>query len=112
MNSRDGFLIASWKATPKLTLQSELPRLRVTSENDLWYSGGGAFDDQSFGFAGRPTNGHSDLANVIDLSADYTIDAKTSVTAYVSAAKGGQIVRSIFAGRRGSLAYIEITRRF
>lgn len=111
MNSRDAFVAASWKVR-KWTLNGELHRLRLDSERDLWYSGGGAFDDGAFGFAGRPSNGHSDLAGVVDLNADYALNPKTTISAYAAIARGGDVVSAIFDGRTGSLVYAEVTRRF
>ena len=101
----------SWKVR-QWTLSSELHRLRLDAERDLWYAGGGAFDDDAFGFAGRPSNGRSDLATVIDLNADYALGPKTTITAYAAIARGGDVVSAIFDGRSGSLVYAEITLRF
>jgi hypothetical protein len=37
------------------TVRLDLRGLRLTEEGDLWYSGGGAFETESFGYAGRPS---------------------------------------------------------
>jgi hypothetical protein len=112
MNSTDVFLQASLRPLPKLTVASELHVLTLTERADLWYSGGGAFDRRNFGFAGRPASGGDDLARVLDVSVDYAVDAKTSVTLYLAAADGGDVVRRLFAGGQARLAYLEVTRRF
>jgi hypothetical protein len=111
MNSRDVFVAGSWK-TGRWTLTSELHRLRLASANDLWYSGGGAFDDRAFGFAGRPSAGRKDLAVVFDLGADFAINPKTTIGAYAAVARGGEVVESMFAGDAARLVYFEVTRRF
>jgi hypothetical protein len=112
MNSNDGFLIGTWKPNAKLSLQTELHGLKLTEKNDLWYSGGGAYDGLAFGYAGRPSSGSDDLATVIDLSADYKLNPTTSLTFYVARAKGGDVVSSIFDGETATYAYAEVVKRF
>jgi hypothetical protein len=112
MNSNDGFLIGTWKPTAKLSLQTELHGLQLTEKNDLWYSGGGAYDGLAFGYAGRPSSGSDELATVIDLSADYKLNPTTSFTFYVARAQGGDVVSSIFAGETATYAYAEVVKRF
>jgi hypothetical protein len=112
MNSTDAFVQFSMKPTAKLTLSSEAHLLALTEETDLWYAGGGAFEEATFGFAGRPANGNDDLATVIDLGLDYAIDAKTSASAYVGLAEGGDVVDAIFADNGARYVYFEVTRRF
>jgi hypothetical protein len=55
MNSQDAFAQLVLAPTPALALRADAHELRLTSPNDLWYTGGGAFDQTSFGFAGRPS---------------------------------------------------------
>ncbi|HVR37563.1 MAG TPA: alginate export family protein [Thermoanaerobaculia bacterium] len=112
MNSTDSFVQFSIKPTAKVTLGAEAHTLRLSEKNDLWYSGGGAFEDNSFGFAGRPSGGSDELARTIDLSADYAPNPKTTMILYAGIARGGDVVRSIFAGRSGRLIYFEVTRKF
>lgn len=112
MNSTDAFVQFSMKPHAKVTLASELHFLRLTEERDLWYAGGGAFENRSFGFAGRPANGNDDFARVIDLSVDYALTPKTSFTAYAAYAKGGDVVDAIFEGENARYMYLEVTRRF
>lgn len=112
MNSRDLYLIGSWKATPSLRFTSEVHRLRLATLSDLWYAGGGAFEESSFGFAGRTPNGSRDLATVVDVGADLAIGKKTSVGAYLGIASGGEVVDAIYEGSEGRYAYLEVTRRF
>jgi hypothetical protein len=112
MNSTDLFVAFSMKPHAKVTLTSELHALKLTEERDLWYAGGGAFEDKSFGFAGRPANGSDDLARVIDLQADVAMSPKTSLTAYVAFARGGDVVDAIFDDESARFFYLEVTRRF
>lgn len=112
MNSTDTFVQFSFKPMAKLTVATELHRLRLSEEADLWYSGGGAFEDKSFGFAGRTSNGNDELARVVDLSVDYALNPKTSLTGYIGLAKGGEVVDAIFDDDGGALVYFEVIRRF
>ena len=113
MNSTDAFLQFGIKPSPKLTVTSELHRLRLTSSSDLWYAGGGAFDDRSFGFAGRPSGGREDLATTVDVSLDYALNPKTTLTFYAATALGGDVVSRIYpAGDDARYVYLELLRRF
>jgi hypothetical protein len=112
MNSRDLYAIGSFRATPTLRVTSEVHRLRLATLSDLWYAGGGAFEETSFGFAGRPSGGSRDLATVVDVGAELAIGKKTSVGAYVGLASGGDVIDSIYGGTDARFAYLEVTRRF
>jgi hypothetical protein len=112
MNSTDAFVQASFEPAARLKVTSELHLLGASADEDLWYAGGGAFEAGSFGFAGRPASGGGDSARVLDLSLDYTLDARTSLTLYVAAADGGELARAIFADDSARYAYLEISRKF
>ncbi len=112
MNSTDAFVMFSMKPHAKVTLASELHALKLTESRDLWYAGGGAFEKRSFGFSGRPSNGHDDFAHVLDFSADYAMNAKTNFHAYVGFARGGDVVDAIFTDDKARFVYVEVTRRF
>jgi hypothetical protein len=112
MNSTDIFAGLGMKPTAKLTLASEIHRLRLTESSDLWYSGGGAFQEQTFGFAGRPAAGNQGLALVGDLNIDYALTSKTTLTLYLAAARGGDVIDSIYSGQSATMAYFEVLRRF
>jgi len=113
MNSNDVFVqVSGIKVGPKVTLQSELHRLTLSNENDLWYAGGGAFEDDTFGFAGRPSNGSDDLATTLDFQAVYKPVPALDLTFYVARAFGGDVVEAIFASDDATFAYVEMMWRF
>ncbi len=113
MNSQDLFAQLILRPTPKLNLRAEAHRLRLSSGSDLWYSGGGAFQDAGFGYAGRPANGNRSLATLLDISADYALNAKTSVGLYFGRANGGNVIAQTYpAGNDAHLAFVEINRKF
>lgn len=113
MNSNDVFVsVSGIKVHPKVTLQSELHRLTLSNENDLWYAGGGAFEDDTFGFAGRPSNGSDDLATTLDFQAVYKPNSAMDFTFYVARAFGGDVVDAIFESEDATFAYVEWMWRF
>jgi hypothetical protein len=97
----------------KLSLRTELHSLRLSSRNDLWYAGGGVFQQMTFGYLGRPSNGNRGLANVWDLSADYQATRSFGVALYYAHAWGKSVIASIYPkDRNGQFFYIETNLRF
>jgi hypothetical protein len=113
MNNEDAFAQLTVIPHPKLTLRSEAHSLDLANAADLWYSGGGAFQKQTFGYTGRPSNGQKQFAAVFDLSADYQFDPQTAFTFYIAHASGKGVVKRIFpAGPTANFLYVEVNRRF
>jgi hypothetical protein len=113
MNNEDTFAQLTIIPHPKLTLRSEAHSLDLTNSADLWYSGGGAFQKQTFGYTGRPSGAQKGFASICDLSADYQFDAQTTFTFYVAHAAGRGLIRNIYPnGPNANFAYVEVTRRF
>jgi hypothetical protein len=117
MNTTDLFAQLLLRPNPKTNIRLEAHRLKLTSARDLFYAGGGAFQDggngvNGFGFAGRPSGGDKDLANLIDISFDYSPNPRTSFGLYFGQAFGGDVIDNIFDGNKSSLAFFEFTRRF
>ncbi len=110
MNSQDEFAHIQVQPTAKLTVVSSMHWLQLANSHDLWYSGGGAFDDKTFGYAGRTSNGRSGLANVFDLSATYKLSKQWVATAYVSYANGAEVIDRIYGAKSSSgFGYLELT---
>ncbi len=113
MNNVDTFVQLTVKPTSKLTVRADAHRLTLSNRNDLWYLGGGAFQRNSFGYVGRPSNGEDNLGGFIDVSADYQVNSRFSVNAYVSRMFGrGPISRIYPTGSNGHFAYLELVFRF
>ena len=72
MNNEDLFGTVNVRAMSKLSLRSEGHTLRLASEADLWYSGGGAFEPKTFGYTG-PSKAIGGWRTFGVLSADYQI---------------------------------------
>jgi len=113
MNNQDFYGTLNLRPNAKLQLRSEAHTLRLASAADLWYLGGGAFQSQTFGYTGRPSNGQQGLANVWDLSADYQITPWFSATLYYAHAWGKGVISDIYPnGSSAQLAYLETSFHF
>ncbi|HZC42578.1 MAG TPA: hypothetical protein VE195_00290, partial [Acidobacteriaceae bacterium] len=92
---------------------SDFHWLQLTSNKDLWYQGGGAFDNKVFGYVGRPSNGHASFANVADLSADWQATSSVAVTFYYGRALGKGVTGAIYpTGNGAQLGYAELIYRW
>jgi len=113
MNNEDFYVTGNVHPTKKLVLRSEVHALRLASAADLWYLGGGAFQRQTFGYTGRPSNGNRGLANVADISADYQFTRSFSATLYYGHAWGKDAIAAIYPqDANGQLAFLETNFHF
>jgi hypothetical protein len=96
MNNADLHTTLSIKPVPKFAVRSELHGLRLANTADLWYLGGGAYQQSTFGYQGRPSNGRANLATVWDISADYPLTRFLDATAYYAHASGKGVVSAIY----------------
>jgi hypothetical protein len=112
MNTQDAFGGLILRPNRKITVSSEFHSLRLSSVNDLWYSGGGAYQPWTFGYTGRSTSGRRSLANLYDTSVDYRVSSVT-LTAYLGYAQGLAAVEQIYPqGKNGQFGYLEFLYRF
>ena len=87
--------------------------LRLSDRNDLWYVGGGAFQQTSFGYAGRPSSGSQSLSNVYDVSVDYELNSQLTLSGYFAAATGRTVIEKIYpGGASGQFGYAELNWKF
>lgn len=113
MNNRDLFGELMLRPAKALTLRSDVHGLWLANKNDLWYSGGGAFQPWTFGFNGRPSNGATGLATLYDISADYQMTRALSTGLYFGYARGGAVVAHIFSGdSNAKMGFVEANYRF
>jgi len=114
MNNRDVFVQAFARPRPSLGLRADLRRVGLASARDQWYFGSGATQARGtqFGFATRPSNGRTDLATIVELSADYSISRRWSINGFLGAARGGEVVRRSFVGRTMAFGYLENVLQF
>lgn len=108
MNSTDDFVQLMDKPVNKLALRSDLHWLQLTSASDLWYLGGGAFDNKVFGYIGRPANGSHSLASVADISADWQTTKNVDLNFYYAYAQGKSVAAAIYpANHNMQYGYVE-----
>ena len=113
MNNRDLFVQLMLKPTKNVSLRLDWHKLWLTKSQDLWYAGGGAFNNSAFGYTGRPSGGSTRLMDVLDLSIDYTPNPNMTWTLYLAKLMGKDVVRSSFpASSNGFYAYLEFVRRW
>jgi hypothetical protein len=113
MNNTDEFVQIMDTPTKKLSLRSELHWLQLTSGTDLWYQGGGAYDNKVFGYVGRPANGHTSFASVADISADYQIRRSLALSAYYAHPWGKSVIGAIYPTDKNSqYGYLELVYKW
>jgi hypothetical protein len=112
MNLQDAFFQILLRPSPKWTIRADAHNLTLADKSDLWYLGGGAFENNSFGYQGRSTGGFGHLANFFDLSVDYQLAKQTTLSLYFGYAQGGAAMQTIFGGKDASLGFVEVTHRF
>ena len=109
MNSKDEFVQVIDKPVQRLTVRSDVHWLQLTASQDLWYQGGGAFDNKVFGYTGRPANGYSSFATVADVSADWQATRSLGLNFYYAHASGGRVVSAIYpTGNDAQFGYVEL----
>lgn len=112
MNNEDAFAELILRPHAKVTLRSDIHWLRLGNSRDLWYLGGGAFQDTTFGYVGRPSGGRKSLATFADVSADWKVSPQVSLSFYL----GGAFSRSAIAASypdagNGRFSYLELNWR-
>ena len=112
MNTRDAFGELILRPGKVLTIRADAHSLALSNSSDLWYSGGGMFQPWTFGYTGRPSNGHAGLATLVDAGAEYTVNPHAAIGLYYGHAAGRLVVQSIYPnGGSGSFGYVELTLR-
>ena len=116
MNTEDIYAQLKLKPHARVNLRADVHHLRLSNRNDLWYVGGGAFQEGTFGYVGRPSGGRKSLGTLFDVSADITLTPNTTLTFYGATVRGGGIQSFVYpAGGLNSTArflYAELTQRF
>ncbi len=113
VNNEDVFAQLRLKPHAKIGLRTDLHHLRLSNANDQWYLGGGAFQKNTFGYTGRPSNGQKTLGTMVDFSLDYAVTPTTALTFYIAGVRGGGVTKYIYPdGGNCRFAYLELTKRF
>jgi hypothetical protein len=113
MNNQDSFVQLIDRPTKKLELRSDIHWVQLSSGKDLWYQGGGAFDNKVFGFTGRPGNGHTSFDSMWDISSDWQATQNLAVNFYYAHVLGKQVVAAIYpTDRTEQFGYAEFVYRW
>jgi len=113
MNRREEFIQLVDKPTSKLDLRSDLHFLQLTSAQDFWYQGGGAFDSKVFGYTGRPSGGYTSFATVFDVSSDMQLTRSVALNLYYAHSFGRSVVHTDFpSGAGANYGYLELIYRW
>jgi hypothetical protein len=113
MNSTDDFVQVMDSPAKSWVLRSDVHWLQLTSGNDLWYQGGGAYDNKVFGFTGRPGNGHNSFASLLDISSDWQATRSLAVNFYYAHAWGKSVTEAIYpADKNAQYGYAELVYRW
>ena len=113
MNNQDINAAMILRPHKQVTISSEFHSLRLSNKNDLWYSGGGAYQPWTFGYQGRATNGNRSLANLYDTSLEYRVNPHLSLTGYYGYADGRAVTTAIYPkGKNGAMGYAEVLYKF
>jgi hypothetical protein len=113
MNTEDVYGMLQLRPHPKVTVSTEFHALRLSDSNDLWYSGGGAFQPWTFGYSGRATSGRRSLGNLYDTGVDYRVNRKLTLSAYFGYTQGLAVMEQIYPkGKDGKFGYVEFNQRF
>jgi hypothetical protein len=109
MNLRDVFAQAIVRPRANVAARLDVRRLDLAQAADRWYAGSGATQARGtfFGYAGRPSGGHTGLGTIVEGAADVTINRHWSVNGYIGRIAGGPVVRNLFAGERLTFFYLE-----
>jgi hypothetical protein len=108
MNTEDAFGALILRPHAKVTVSSEFHSLRLTNPNDLWYSGGGAFQPWTFGYNGRAVSGRRSLANLYDTSVEYRCNRHVTLTAYLGYAQGHSVMELLYPNDKDArFGYLE-----
>jgi alginate export protein len=113
MNNEDLYASLNVRPVSKVAVRSEVHTLRLANAADFWYSGGGAFQPNTFGYTGRPSNANRGLANVWDVSTDYQITRSFIATLYYGRAWGKGVISAIYPkDATGQLIFLETNFHF
>jgi Alginate export len=113
MNTEDRFGILQLRPHSKVTISSEFHAIRLSNANDLWYSGGGAYQPWTFGYTGRSTSGSRSLGNLYDTGVDFRVNRKLTLSGYLGYTQGLAAMEQIYPqGKDGRFGYLELLQRF
>lgn len=111
-NTTEVFATAALRPHRLAMVRAGARRVRLSESADLWYLGGGAFEDETFGYTGRPSGGARGLSTILDLSVTVTPARWLTLEAFGALALEDDVIRGTYPGAgTGRLAYLEVELR-
>jgi len=100
MNIQDAFVEFITVPLPKTQVNISMHQLSLANSNDLLYTGlGAALSSGAFGYSGKPTNGHGDIGQMVDITITHTYSKQFTARLYFGHAFGGDAMKSIYPGK-------------
>ncbi len=112
MNSSDFFANLILKPHQRVTIRTDYHWLRLGNKRDLWYAGGGATNNDIFGYAGTPSGSDVGLAHFVDVAITISILKQLTAYLYYGHPFGQAVVQNTFAGGSANYGYMELTYRY
>jgi hypothetical protein len=112
MNNQDVFAQLILRPHARVTIRTDYHWLSLIERDDLWYAGGGATNDEIFGFSASPSGGHRELAHLVDVSATVTLHERMSLGLYYGHAFGRSVVRASFDDADADYGFVEVAFRY
>jgi TorA maturation chaperone TorD len=116
MNNQDVFTEFRLQPAAKLAVRVDVRYLRLSNRGDLWYAGGGAFQEQTFGYAGRPSSQRAGMGTLFDAGLDYDLTSLTRLSFYAGGVRGGSVQSAIYpaggAHPASHFIFLEMSQRF
>lgn len=111
-NVEEEYLLLELQPRPRWALRGGVHALRLREGSDLWFLGGGAFDRQSFGYAGRPANGATELSDAMHVSVEWRPSTRLHLELFAAQASGGAVTAASYGERHlARFVYLETTVR-
>lgn len=113
-NVRDLFMQAILRPDARTVVRADIHRTSLDKTSDRWYAAGGPFTPSgNFGLIGRPNPaGSRDIATLVDIGVDRTLDPRTTVGVYLGWMRGHGVVQGIYPDKDGWMGFLEATRKF
>ena len=111
-NLQDAFAELILRPAPRVLVRSDIRKLALADNHDLYYTGSGVYSNSNFGYTGRASANSHDLATLYDTSVDYQVTPATLLILYAAYAKGGSVLSSLYKSSDASFGYLEIQQRF
>ncbi len=100
------------RPTKRLSWRLEAHSLQLANRNDLWYTGGGAYEELNFGYSGRSSGGYTGLGSLYDTYLNYQASKNLTATLFFGYSRGGEVQAATFAGRDATYAWLELLAHF